>query len=59
MEDSLKPWSVAIGTSRPARLVMGSVMVVAMLAGISQVAIGSPGAADAKRVAGALPLPSA
>ncbi len=59
MEDSLKPWSVAIGTSRPARLVMGSVMVVAMLAGISQAAIGSPGAADAKRVAGALPLTSA
>lgn len=51
-----KPWSVAIGKSRPARAVLGTVLIVAMLADISQAAIMSPGAADAKRAAGALPL---
>lgn len=59
MKKSSKPWSAAIGTSRPARPVLGTVMVVAMLAGASQGAIGSPGVADVKRAAGALPLSSA
>lgn len=59
VEESFKPWNAAIGTSRHACPVMGSVMIVAMLAGVSQAAIGSPGAADAKRAAGALPLSSA
>lgn len=51
VEDGFKPRNAATGASRsacPVMGVMGTVMVVAMLAGISQAAIGSPGAADAK-----------
>lgn len=51
--------NAATGASKSACLVMGTVMVAAMLTGISQAAIGSSGAAYAKRTAGALPLSSA
>jgi hypothetical protein len=62
VEDGFKPRNAATGASRsvcPVMGVMGTVLVVAMLAGISQAAIGSPGVADAKRTVGALPLSSA
>jgi hypothetical protein len=62
VEDGFKPRNAATGASRsacPVMGVMGTVMLVAMLAGISNGAVGSPSAADAKRTVGLLPLSSA
>lgn len=56
VEDSFKYRNAATGAAKSACSVMATVMVVAMLAGISQAALGSPGAAEATRSGGALPM---
>ncbi len=59
VEESVEPWSAAIAASGPSLSMMGTIAVVAMLAGLSQTAIGSPGAVEAKRTDDPLPLSSA
>ena len=59
MGEHSEPRKASIGTSRPSFPMMGTITVVAMLAGIPQTASGSPGAVEATRTAGALPLSSA